>query len=445
MNNKLQELFYENNNRLGLINSNDKVLLTVSGGIDSMTLVELFAESGVGFAIAHCNFQLRGEESDGDQQFVEKYAKEHRIDCFTIKFNTKTYAKEKKLSIQMAARELRYNWFEKIAGENGFSKIATAHNLNDVVETFFINISRGTGIKGLTGIKPVNGNIIRPLLFATRKEIENYALSKGITWREDSSNSQTKYLRNAIRHNIIPQFEQLNPSFLQSVLHATQILNEVNQVFSDRIENIKNIIVRYENDLIYFNIGQLKNLNISAELFFEIISEYGFSFDVAEKILKNLNSQPGQCYFAQEYKIVKDRNELILQKNLQSDSEEFLITEQTDTDELPIKLKLEKIFRSDNFLIRKERNIASFDYTKLKFPLKLRRWKEGDFFYPFGMDGRKKISDYFTDHKFSLIDKENAWLLLCGEDIIWIVNHRADNRYRITEKTKEILQIHTIG
>lgn len=444
MSKQLFEKFKENITRLGLIQPNEKVLLTVSGGIDSISLFNLFIETKIDFAVAHCNFQLRGAESDGDQQFVENLAAQHSIACYTIKFNTKEYAAENRISIQMAARDLRYNWFGKIASENGYNKIATAHNLNDVVETFFINLTRGTGLKGLTGIKPINGKIIRPLLFASRKEIEEYSREKEIRYREDSSNAETKYLRNAIRHKIIPEFEKLNPSFLQSVIHASTITGEANLIFENYSETIKNKLLQFKDGLTYINIARLKEHKISPEFFFEIIREFGFSFDTVVKIIENLDSQPGLSFYSEKYQLIKDRKELIIKQLTPTESKEYFIDRETNFIEIPINAEILRFKNSTDFTIQKDKCYAAFDLDKLTFPLKLRKWHEGDFFYPFGGNGRKKISDYFTDHKFNLFDKENTWLLVSGCDILWIVGHRTDNRYRISEKTKEIIQFKLI-
>jgi tRNA(Ile)-lysidine synthase len=441
MNNSLVQSFLKNNLQLGLIHPTDTLLLTVSGGIDSVSLFHIFVEAGIKFSVAHCNFQLRGKESDGDQFFVEELAARNNVQSFTIKFNTKEFAVENKLSIQMAARELRYNWFEKLAAENHFDKIATAHNLNDLVETFFINLTRGSGLKGLTGMKPVNGKIIRPLLFASRTEIVEYANERKITFREDSSNAETKYLRNAIRHKIVPEFEKLNPMFLQSVQHASAILNEAHKHFEHQVETQKHSLFRKQNNLVFICIDKLKETQLNPVLFYEILSDYGFSFDSVEKILNNLDSQPGICFYSETHKLVKDRDELIIQEIRLSLIEEFVIEEVCFSLEEPIHLLLKTISNSEDFTINKNKNTATFDKEKITLPLTLRKWQDGDYFYPFGMKGRKKISDYFTDQKFSVIDKENAWLLISGNDIIWIVGHRADNRFRITETTKDILQI----
>jgi tRNA(Ile)-lysidine synthase len=276
--------------------SQEKILLAISGGIDSMTMLHLFLKSGYFVAIAHCNFQLRGQESDGDQNFVEEFAAENKLERFTIKFDTANYAKANKLSVQMAARELRYNWFSKIANENNFSKIAVAHNLNDVAETFFINLTRSTGIRGLAGIKPIQGKIIRPLLFASRNKIVEFARQEKIKFREDSSNADSKYLRNAIRHNIIPAFEDLNPSFLDSMYHTTQIVEEISSTYFELIQELKNKILIRRGDLYFIEIENLKELNVSPVKLYDILLEFGFNYENAVRILQNIDSQSGSTY-----------------------------------------------------------------------------------------------------------------------------------------------------
>jgi tRNA(Ile)-lysidine synthase len=424
-----------------LVFQEEKILLTVSGGIDSMTMLHLFIECGFDIAIAHCNFGLRGSESDGDEEFVSRTAQDLRIPVHIKRFDTLNYADKHKLSIQMAARELRYAWFNRLAQENDYSKIASAHNANDVVETFFINLTRGTGLHGLTGINLINNKIIRPLLFATRKEIENYAEIQGIGFREDSSNAETKYVRNAIRHDIIPHFEQLNPSFLKNVIHTTSILKEAETIFNKHIEELKKLIISRQQGLLHIDISAMQAQNTTPALLFEIISPYGFSFDTAQRILENVSKQPGSMYFSESHKIVKDRTSYILYALNDNEQEEYSI-EKTDSEFLgDIALKIKCFSADKNFVLKRNREVGTFDSEKLRFPLKLRRWKHGDYFYPFGMRGKKKISDYFSDQKISIPEKENTWLLCSGEDVIWIVNHRTDSRFCITNSTKEIVQI----
>lgn len=428
-----------------LFSSNDKILLTISGGVDSMTMLHLFKACGFSIAIAHCNFQLRGAESDGDEEFVTRAAQEYGIPIHINRFDTLKYAEENKVSIQMAARDLRYKWFDRLTKENNYTHIATAHNANDVVETMFINLTRGTGIHGLTGIRVKNKNVIRPLLFASRNEILNYVQSEGIKFREDSSNAETKYLRNTIRHNIIPLFEQLNPSFLTNVKHTANILGDAEQVFNRRIEQLKDLITEKKGDVVHLNIAAITNNKLTTPQLFEIISIYGFSYDTAVRMLKNISGLSGSSYYSSTHKIVKDRTSYILYPLTTNENEEYQISSEEAHFDGPIQLQIESIVIEKGFEVRRNREVGTFDKDKLKFPLTLRRWRKGDFFYPFGMRGKKKISDYFSDQKISIPEKENTWLLCAGEDIIWIVNHRTDNRFCITNGTKEIVQIELLS
>jgi tRNA(Ile)-lysidine synthase len=436
----MKEQFLHFNHEHQLIDPDDKILLTVSGGIDSMTMLHLFKECGFDIVIAHCNFCLRGAESDGDQELVECYAHINHIPLHINRFDTLAYADAKKISIQMAARDLRYNWFEKLATENKYNKIATAHNANDVIETFLINLTRGTGIHGLTGISVKNKNIIRPLLFATRNDIVAYSKECDINYREDSSNSETKYLRNAIRHKIIPQFEKLNPAFLKNITHTASILQDAENIFNKSIDDLKKLVINEKEKFIQFNIAELIAQKITPAILYEIIAPYGFSFDTAMRMLKHITNQPGATYFSKTHKVVKDRNNYILYPLEENDCEEYTIQESAIKFEGPVNLKIKRIKADKHFELKRNKEVANFDAEKLIFPLKLRRWQHGDFFFPFGMRGKKKISDYFNDQKISIPEKENTWLLCSGNEIIWIVNHRTDNLHTITKTTKEVVQ-----
>ncbi|MBN2817883.1 MAG: tRNA lysidine(34) synthetase TilS [Bacteroidales bacterium] len=439
--NKMQNRFQKFINEKNLLTPADEVLLTVSGGRDSMAMLHLFLQSEYKIGVAHCNFNLRGNESDTDQEFVKEFCGKHKIRFYAISFETAGYAKENNLSIQMAARELRYNWFNKIANECGYSKIATAHNLNDLAETFFINLTRKSGIKGLTGIPVKNGIIIRPLLFAGREEINNYIIKNQIPYREDSSNAQTKYLRNSIRHNIIPEFEKISPNFLESVETSTRLLNESNRIYTRFIDKLKQQILREIKDYVGIKISDLAEHQVSAEIMYEIISDYGFTYDNARNIIESINNQPGLTFMSDSYKLIKDRELLIIKEIKESDSKEYIIHSENREITTPIKLSFSKKKLTPDFEVNKINKIASFDADKILFPLSLRRWKMGDYFYPFGMDGKKKLSDFFVDKKLSLIEKEDVWVLSAGDDIIWVVNYRSDNRFRITKSTKTVLEI----
>jgi tRNA(Ile)-lysidine synthase len=424
-----------------LCTKDNNILLTVSGGIDSMCMLHLFHSCGYNIAIAHCNFGLRGAESDGDEEFISRTAQNMRIPIHINRLDTLTYSEQHKISIQMAARELRYNWFDQLAKENNYSHIATAHNANDVAETFFINLTRGSGIHGLTGIKIKNNNIIRPLLFADRKGIKEFVSKNNIAFREDSSNADTKYMRNSIRHNIIPEFEKLNASFVKNAIHTTRILSEAEKIFNNHIKNLSKLIISEEGNLKHFGISEMLTQELSPALLFELLSPYGFTFDTAERMIENIHQQPGAVYFAENYKIVKDRTSYILYPLQVNEHESYSIEEGTKTFNHELKLSIQKIKTGSGFELKRNREVGTFDADKLTFPLTLRRWKHGDFFYPFGMRGKKKLSDYFSDQKVSVPEKENTWILCSGDAIVWVVNHRTDNRFRVTNNTKEVIQI----
>lgn len=427
-----------------LFDQHEQILLTISGGIDSMTMFDLFHKQGYHVGVAHCNFMLRGEESNQDQEFVKKLAVKNNVLFHTVNFNTKQFASEKKISIQMAARDLRYNWFNQIAKEFGYSKIATAHNLNDLSETFLINLSRGTGIKGLTGIPVKSDKLIRPLLFAARDKIRLYANQNNIDFREDSSNVETKYLRNAIRHKIIKNFEQISPNFLHAVETTSKLLNATRLIYEEKIEKLRIIFgISLNLNETRINIGQLQERNIQAEILFDILLPYNFTYDNCQKIINSIDHQSGLSFYSNTHRLIKDRNTLIITKNNIENDKEYLIKDKTTVQELPFMFRIDWIKPEKLETLKCPTNKAIFDAEKIIFPLKLRRWKKGDSFYPFGMKGRKKISDYFSDNKFSIAEKEKTWILTSGEDIIWIVNHRTDNRFRITDKTKQILLIET--
>lgn len=424
-----------------LFKHDDKILIAVSGGIDSMTLLHLFNQCNFNFSVAHCNFKLREQESDGDQEFLERFCIDNKIELFVKSFDTKETATMNKVSIQMAARELRYNWFEKTIKENGFSKYATAHNLNDIAETFIINLTRGTGIKGLSGIKAKNGNLVRPLLFAKRTEIESYAKENNINFRHDSSNNETKYLRNAIRHKIIPVLESLNPSVLDSIKHTTSLLKGAENSYLKEVNHLKKKILKPNGQAIQLDFAEITSHKLNAELMYEIIADHGFSYDIAKKLTGFKSLQAGKTFYSKTHKIVCNRDAFLLIELVDSDCEEYELEMDNEQHELPVKLNFKKLEANNNLEISRNTATATLDFDLLTFPLKIRRWRHGDVFHPFGMKGKKKLSDYFTDQKFSLIDKDNVWLLTSGDEIVWIINHRTDNRFRITQSTKKILEI----
>jgi len=399
----------------------------------------LLHKAGFVFGIAHCNFQLRGKESDEDEKFVKELAIYFKVPYYVKKFDTQIYVKKHKVSVQMAARELRYSWFEEMRIKNSFDYIAVAHHQNDEIETFFINLIRGTGIAGLHGIKVKTGNIVRPLMFSVRKEIEEFAGKNNIHYREDGSNSSLKYLRNKIRHKLIPMLKELNPDIENAVKSGIQRIRQMEGVFHEIVEEKKKEIVKQDGSLVKFDIKKLLSLPHNELFLFEFLKPYGFSGDIIGQISKGLKGTSGKIFNSSTHRLVKDRMYLILSELFETDEEKtIVISGNLKNITNPLQLKLKKLNISKNFEVIKDSNIAMLDFDKLSFPLILKKRQKGDYFYPFGMRGKKKLSDFFTDLKLSLPDKENIWLLCNGDDIVWVVGHRIDNRYRITSKTKRV-------
>jgi len=419
----------------GLFKKGDKILIAVSGGRDSIVLCELFHQSKHNFGIAHCNYQLRGKESMEDESFVKGIASKYKVEFFSKRFETKKTAKEKGSSIQETARVLRYNWFEQIRKQNGYDYIATAHHKDDSIETFFINLIRGTGIAGLHGILPKRGNIIRPLLFAGRNEINEFIKSNKLKFREDSSNASNKYLRNKIRNNILPLFDQINPSFRDTLLEDILRLNETEKVFNYYIETCKEKVLKKDT----ISISGLKEFPFPSVLLYEILKKYHFNSDVSQEVFSSLDAKPGKIFYSPTHRLVKDRELLIITEKKANDSNDtFFISKDIKRISVPVKLELSQQKISDKYNIPKNNNIACLDFEKLHFPLEIRRWKKGDYFYPLGMKEKKKLSDFFSDNKFSIPEKEETWLLCSGGNIVWIINHRIDDRYKVGKNTKMI-------
>ena len=434
------EAFLRNCRDKQLFNPGQKVLLAVSGGIDSMVLLYLFEKSGFDYGIVHCNFQLRGDESDGDEEFVKREVLIHGVPAFFQTFDTREYAQINGISIEMAARELRYDFFEKTRKEHNYDFIATAHHSDDLIETFFLNLSRKTGIKGLTGIKDKTGYIIRPLLFAGRNEIEAFAAENYIEFREDSTNSEVVYQRNFLRHKILPLFAELNPSFKKNVLASIENLRDAENVYTGYFDSEKTKAVTNATDSLIVDIDTLQQSAYPKLLLFEILTAYGFNSAVVDELFQSLESDSGKQFFSKTHRLVKDRDKLFVSPVNEGENKIFYI--ETGDIELfqPFGINIEKLDAND-FKIRKERNFACLDNDKLQFPLLIRKWQQGDYFQPLGMTGFKKISDFFIDEKIPLHQKENIWLLCSGEKIVWIMGHRIDNRFKVTGKTKNILQI----
>jgi len=414
-----------------------KLLLAISGGIDSMVLLDLFQKPNCNISIAHCNFQLRGNESDEDQYFIENFAEKNNIPFFTTRFDTAKFAQDFKLSTQVAARELRYRWFYELAEKESFDFILTAHHADDNLETFLINLSRGTGIGGLTGIPKQNDKILRPLLDVSRSEIEAYANENRLEWREDSSNASDKYVRNKIRHDIVPVLKALNPELLSTFQKTQNYLQQTQAMAEDAAILIYQQVAQQANDEIHFNLKKLQKLPNYRSYLYHWLHEFGFA--AWNDIYELTDSQSGKQVLAPKYRLVKSRDFLILSPL--SDKDEtpiFEITAAQQEVNFPINLSICKV----NDISDVSNNTIFVDAEKIQFPLALRKWNEGDVFQPFGMNGQsKKVSKFFKDEGFSITKKEKTWLLCSGDQIVWIVGSRADERFKIHPTTNQILKI----
>lgn len=415
-----------------LIKPKSTVLLAVSGGLDSVVMTQLIHEAGYNCAIAHCNFGLRGKESEADVAFVKNLAKQLGIPFFSKKFNTQKYAAEKNVSTQMAARDLRYNWFEELCEANNFDNIAVAHHQDDVLETVLINLVRGTGIRGLQGIPVKRGRVIRPLLFATRDQIATYAKKHKLKYREDSSNASDKYMRNKLRHHIVPVLRELNPALHTTIAHLTDYLNQSEQLINKAVQDFKNAVWTSEGEIHTLNIKELQNFSPLPAYLYETLAPFGFTGIVLDELIKAIanKNNSGKHFFSASHKLLINRDELILLPIMSANEPK------ADTISLAIS-----VVKATGFKIPTDKKTACFDFDLLQFPLTLRKWKEGDFFYPLGMNKKKKLSDFFIDNKFSLKDKEDAWFLCSGDAIVWIVGNRMDDRFKIGKSTNKILKL----
>ncbi len=424
-----------------LFTQSETILVGVSGGVDSVVLLDLLDKAGFSTAIAHCNFRLRGTESDADEKLVSDLARKYDVPIFKIAFNTVEYVQENKISIEMAARELRYKWFEKIRVMHHFDCIAVAHHRDDQLETFFLNLARGTGLTGLTGMNPVNGKIVRPLLFASRTEIELYRHANFLDFREDASNQSLDYNRNKIRHGVLPVMETLNPGFRQGMIRTMGYLEDVSKIYERSISQTWERVALRKGDDFVISISELKLLDPLQTYLFEFLKPYGFNSMVVGDLVVSLKGISGKQFLSPTHRIVHDRDSLILTSLQPGNIRHFYLEEGKDELLAPIHLKICEEKYSEAYKIPDSRLVACIDRDKVQFPLLIRKWEQGDYFKPLGMRGFKKLSDFFIDSKLSIPEKENIRIVANGEQIVWIVGHRLDDRFKITSQTKTILRI----
>ncbi|MBE6342470.1 MAG: tRNA lysidine(34) synthetase TilS [Lentimicrobiaceae bacterium] len=452
--------FVEKNN---LIEKGDKILLALSGGIDSMVLAKLLilysqrtsstvnSQSQCHLSFAHCNFHLRGDDSNRDEKFVTEFAEENKIPIYIQHFDTESYAKENSLSIEMAARELRYSWFEELKDINNFTKVALAHHGDDQIETFLINMLRGSGIKGLKGMKPQNDFYIRPLLFSNRSQIEAFAKENNIQWVEDYTNNETIYLRNKIRHQIIPLFDEIKENARNSMNFSIDCLSSENDLYRSLIEEKLSMIENVNRDYRFVdNIHFLKNKE-GKQLLFEWVRKYGFNFTQSESMYEAMmNGKSGVVFYNDNGQqttdnsliasVQKDRIEIF--KN-RFDDDEFQI--QIDSQILRFSdsqiLRFSVFKKNEDFKLIKDSSVAQFDMDKIAFPLKIRHWKKGDRFRPLGMKGSKLLSDFFNDLGFSTYQKQKVWIMEDANGLIlWVVGYRISDKVKISDSTEVIFQ-----
>lgn len=430
-----------------LINKGDRILVALSGGVDSMVLAELLRRCGYDITFAHCNFHLRGKESDGDEQFVRDYAERVGVKLFVRQFDTLEYVETQKVSVEMAARELRYAWFNDMVNASG-QLLALAHHADDQIETFFINLLRGSGIKGLKAMQARNGLYIRPLLWATREEIKQFAIENDIQWREDSTNNDTVYLRNKIRHDLMPVFDSIKPAAREKILESVNHLASENQLYRNllkeklsQIETVNGVLHsipkchfdRSKQPTCHFERSEAESRNLlqNHQFLFEWVRNFGFSYSQCESILASLDGEPGKEFYSDGYQLV-----------IEKDTIDIFPIELTDNLLTP-GLSYSKFERTSNFKLQTSNlNVAQLDFDKLKFPLRVRHWWHGDRFHPLGLEGTKLVSDFFNDNGFTTFQKRNTQIITDSEgEIVWIVGHRIDDRFKITDKTKIIYEI----
>ena len=406
-----------------LFSKQDKILVALSGGADSVALTRILITLGYHCEAAHCNFELRGEESDRDEDFVRNFCRSLNIKCHSIHFETRRYAAQQSISIEMAARELRYNWFSKICEESDCQVVAVAHHKDDSVETMLLNLIRGTGINGLLGIRPKNGNVVRPLLCASRQEVVAYLHRMNQTYVTDSTNLEDEYTRNKIRLNLLPLMEEINPSVKDGLVKTASYLNDISKVYQQAIkESIDRIFITPEKEI---SIEKLMNEPAPQALLFEVLSPLGFNSTQVEEVYGSLNGQPGKRFISSQWQVVKDRDLLLIERVKTANDKPQII--------------FEEVLLTKEFVIPKDKNTACFDANKFKGVISIRKWEKGDYFIPFGMKGKKLVSDFMTDSKFSLLKKEQQWVLSCNDQIAWLIGERTDNRFRIDDSTQKVI------
>ena len=440
----LQEKFRSYVRERSLCTADERILLAVSGGVDSMVMLSLFVRCGYRVGVAHCNFQLRGREADEDDVLVEQQAARYGVPYFGARFDTLAEVAATGDSVEMAARRLRYGWFDKLCDEHGYDKIAIAHHADDSVETFFINLLRGTGLRGLTGISTRMGRVVRPLMFASRREILEYAVAQKIPFREDSSNRSTKYLRNKIRLGLIPRIREINPKFTDLMRRNIERLTDTQLFIEAAVAHMREDVVTQADGIATIHVERIEAAYPRNFAVYELLSsQYGFKGDVCDALCRALSeAATGRRFYAREYVATVDRGRILVERIAPGDACEVTVEQGAQRSYCGnMVLYFETCDIDDIRAYDVPEQVALLDADLLRYPLRLRRWREGDTFIPFGMEGRKKVSDYLIDRKVSLPEKQRQFVLLSGVEIVWLVGRRIDDRYRLTDRTENVLRI----
>ena len=424
-----------------LFSKTDKIIATVSGGIDSVVLCDILHKLKISFCVAHANFGLRAEESDADEIFVKKLAKKYEVPFYSEQFDTLEFARQEKISTQMAARTLRYNWFEQLRQQLGYDYVATAHHQNDAAETILLNLTKGTGIAGLHGIAAKKEYLVRPLLCLSKDDIYEYVTENQLIWREDSSNESTKYQRNLIRHEVIPVLKKINPSLETTLNQTVEKIQGAEQIYLAYIQEIKEKACRNEAGVTYLNLVPLREAIALPVVLFELLRDYNFNYENTRAVLETFDGISGKTFESATHVLVKDRDQLVITpKDLRVYGSFEMNLEEEYFDQNGLKIKIQQQ-PADNYKIPRGRNIAALDLALLQFPLKIRPWKEGDWFVPLGMNGKKKLSDFFINEKIPVNLKSKIMVLTSDKSIVWIIGYRLDNRFKVTEKTEQVLEL----
>lgn len=422
-----------------LFQPKDKLLLAVSGGVDSAVLCELCKQTGYDFVIAHCNFQLRGAESERDEKFVTALGTKYALEVLVKKFDTEKYAAANKLSIQVAARELRYQWFHELIGSSVAKFVVTGHHANDNVETMLMNFFKGTGINGLKAILPKQGRIVRPLLFAKKEALISFAQDNNLAFAEDSSNASDKYTRNYFRNQLLPALQKVFPQAEDNLIDNLQRFREVDELYRQSINLHKKKLMEQKGSEIHIPVLKLLRSEPVHTIVYEIISDFGFTAQQTGDCIALLQSDTGRYIQSATHRIIRNRGWLIISPNQPAETQHILIEAEGNWAFAAGNLEIKKL-PTTNLKPQTSNNTAQLNAAEIKFPLLLRKWKQGDYFYPLGMNKKKKISRFLIDLKLSMTQKENVWVIEMNRKIIWVVGLRIDDRFRITDKTKEIIR-----